>query len=151
MNPDRINPAAPEHTGRVLALDVGRRRIGLALSDELGLTAQGIETLERTTVREDVARLAEIASSRGVGLLLLGDPIHMTGRPGRQAEYVRDFAGRLQKATGLPMKFWDERWTTVEAQRVLRQSGISIEKRARAVDRLSAVILLESYLDSCRI
>ncbi len=135
----------------MLALDVGRKRIGLALSDELGLTAQGIETLERTTVREDIARLAELASSRGVGLLLLGDPIHMTGRPGRQAEYVRDFAARLQKATGLPMKFWDERLTTVEALRVLRESGISIEKRARAVDRLSAVILLESYLDSCRI
>ncbi len=135
---------------RVLALDVGKRRIGLAVSDELGLTAQGIETLERTTIREDLKRLAEIASSRGVGLLLLGNPLHMSGREGRQVEYVREFAGRLEAVTGLPVKFWDERLTTVEAQRVLRQSGISIAKRARAVDRLAAVILLESYLDSCR-
>lgn len=137
--------------GRVLALDVGKRRIGLALSDELGLTAQGIETLERTTIREDIARLVELAASRGVGLLLIGDPVHMSGRAGRQAEYVREFGERLGKAAGIPTRFWDERLTTVEAQRVLRQSGVSIEKRARAVDRLSAVILLESYLDACRL
>ncbi len=135
---------------RVLALDVGKRRIGLAVSDPLGVTAQGLDTLERTTIREDLARLAEIASSKDVGLLLLGNPLHMSGREGRQAEYVREFAGRLGAATGLPVKFWDERLTTVEAQRVLRESGISIAKRARAVDRLAAVLLLESYLDACR-
>jgi putative Holliday junction resolvase len=135
---------------RVLALDVGKRRIGLAVSDPMGVTAQGLETLERTTIREDLARLAEIAASKDVGLLLLGNPLHMSGREGRQAEYVREFAGRLGVATGLPVKFWDERLTTVEAQRVLRESGISIAKRARAVDRLAAVLLLESYLDACR-
>lgn len=135
---------------RVLALDVGKRRIGLAVSDPMGLTAQGLETLERTTIREDLAKLAELASSKDVGLLLLGNPLHMSGREGRQAEYVREFAGRLEAATGLPVKFWDERLTTVEAQRVLRESGISIAKRARAVDRLAAVLLLESYLDACR-
>ena len=72
----------------------------------------------------------------------------MSGDQSRQAQYIRDFAGRLSELTGVPVKFWDERLTTVQAQRVLRESGISIEKRARAVDKLAAMILLESYLDS---
>jgi putative holliday junction resolvase len=134
--------------GRVLALDLGKRRIGLALSDELGVTAQGLETLERTNIREDLAQLGKLASEKNVALLLMGNPLHMSGREGRQAEYAHDFGERLHKATGLPVEFWDERLTTVEAQRVLRGSGISIQKRAKAVDRLAAVILLESYLDS---
>jgi putative Holliday junction resolvase len=134
--------------GRVLALDLGKRRIGLALSDELGVTAQGLETLQRTNIREDLARLSQLASEKNVTLLLMGNPLHMSGREGRQAEYTRDFGERLRAATGLPVEFWDERLTTVEAERVLRQSGISIQKRAQAVDRLAAVILLTSYLDS---
>jgi putative Holliday junction resolvase len=134
--------------GRVLALDLGKRRIGLALSDELGVTAQGLETLERTNIRTDLARLSELVSQRNVTTILIGNPLHMSGHEGRQAAHAREFGARLQAATGLPVEFWDERLTTVEAQRVLRQSGISIEKRAKAVDRLAAVILLESYLDS---
>ena len=133
---------------RVLALDLGKKRIGLAVSDELGLTAQGLETLERTNIREDLARISQLASQRNVSLILIGNPLHMSGREGRQVEYARDFGQRLQAASGLPVEFWDERLTTVAAQRVLRESGISIEKRAKAVDRLAAVILLESYLDS---
>jgi len=134
--------------GRILALDLGKRRIGLALSDELGLTAQGLETLQRTNLRADLAHLAKIISERNVGMILMGNPLHMSGHEGRQAEHAREFADRLHAFTGLPVEFWDERLTTVEAQRVLRQSGISIEKRAKAVDKLAAVILLESYLDS---
>jgi putative holliday junction resolvase len=136
------------HMGRVLALDVGKRRIGLAISDPLGITAQGLPTLERTTVREDVARLVELTSDRSVSLFLIGEPLHMSGDKSRQAQYIRDFGERLTEKTGIPVQFWDERLTTVQAQRVLKESGISIEKRARAVDRLAAVILLESYLDS---
>jgi putative Holliday junction resolvase len=134
--------------GRVLALDLGKRRIGLALSDELGITAQGLETLQRTNIREDLARLSQLAVEKNVSLLLLGNPLHMSGHEGRQAGHAHEFGERLHAATGLPVEYWDERLTTVEAQRVLRQSGISIEKRAKAVDRLAAVILLESYLDS---
>jgi putative Holliday junction resolvase len=133
---------------RVLALDLGKKRIGLALSDELGVTAQGLETLQRTNIREDLARISQLVSERNVALILIGNPLHMSGREGRQVEYARDFGERLKAASGVPVEFWDERLTTVEAQRVLRQSGISIEKRAKAVDRLAAVILLESYLDS---
>jgi putative Holliday junction resolvase len=134
--------------GRVLALDVGKRRIGLAISDPLGITAQGLPTLERTTVREDVARLVDLTVDRSVSLFLIGEPLHMSGDKSRQAQYIRDFGERLTEKTGIPVQFWDERLTTVQAQRVLKESGISIEKRARAVDRLAAVILLESYLDS---
>ena len=134
-----------------MALDLGKRRIGLALSDELGITAQGLETLERTNIREDLARLKQMTSEHNVARILIGYPLHMSGAEGRQAEHAREFGARLLAATGLPIEFWDERLTTVEAQRVLRQSGISIEKRAKAVDRLAAVILLESYLDSHRL
>jgi putative Holliday junction resolvase len=133
--------------GRILALDVGRRRIGLAVSDELGITAQGLETLERTNQRADLAALAGVAERWNVWLLLVGHPVRLSGQEGRQAEWVRQFADKLAAHTGLPVALWDERLTTVEAERVLRSSGISIARRARAKDRLAAVLLLQSYLD----
>jgi putative Holliday junction resolvase len=134
--------------GRILALDLGKKRIGLALSDPLGITAQGLPTLERTNIRQDLSAIEHIILDRGVTLLLMGNPLHMSGDAGRQAAYVHEFAERLAEHTRIPLKYWDERLTTVEAHRVLRSSGIGIEKRARAIDKLSAVILLESYLDS---
>ena len=134
--------------GRILALDVGKKRIGLALSDPLGITAQGLPTLERTTIREDLAALENLIREHQVKLILMGHPLHMSGRESSQSAYTREFAERLAGRTGLEVRLWDERLTTVEAERVLKQSGISIEKRAKAVDRLSAVILLGSYLDS---
>jgi len=133
---------------RILALDLGKRRIGLAISDPLGITAQGLPNLVRTTKRADLAQLQQLIREREVGLVLLGNPIGMRGTEGRQSGWVREFADAIEKYTGLPVKLWDERLTSVEAGRVLRSSGISIEKRAAAVDRLSAVILLQSYLDA---
>lgn len=137
-----------DRPGRILALDLGKRRIGLAISDELGITAQGLPTLDRTRIRDDLDALARLISERGVTLLVIGNPLHMSGAESRQGEYTRDFAERLADRTGVPVRLWDERWTSIAAERVLRDSGVSIEKRARAVDRLAAVILLESYLDS---
>jgi len=133
---------------RILALDLGKKRIGLAISDPLGITAQGLPNLVRVNKRTDFAALEEILRERQVGLVLMGNPINMRGDEGRQSGWVREFAEAIEKRTGLPVKLWDERLTSVEANRVLRSSGISIEKRAAAVDRLSAVILLQSYLDS---
>jgi len=133
---------------RILALDLGKKRIGIAISDPLGITAQGLPNLNRTNKRSDLAALGELAREREVGLFLMGNPINMRGTEGRQSGWVREFGSALEARTGLPVKFWDERLTSVEAGRVLRSSGISIEKRAAAVDRLSAVILLQSYLDS---
>ena len=133
---------------RILALDLGKRRIGLAISDPLRITAQGLPNLVRTRIRDDLAALEEMVREREVGLILLGNPINMKGTEGRQSGWVREFAQAMEKRTDVPVKLWDERLTSVEAGRVLRASGISIEKRAAAVDRLSAVILLQSYLDS---
>jgi putative holliday junction resolvase len=133
---------------RILALDLGKRRIGLAVSDPLGISAQGLPNLERINKRTDLAALERLARDREVALFLLGNPIHMRGAEGRQSAWVREFAAALEKYTHLPVQLWDERLTSVEAGRVLRSSGIGIEKRAAAVDRLSAVLLLQSYLDS---
>ncbi len=128
-------------------MDLGKKRIGMAISDGLRITAQGIDTYYRTRIREDLDALARIVEEREVVWIVLGDPIHMSGRESRQQAYTHEFAGRLAERTGVGVDFWDERLTSVEAGRVLRSSGISIEKRAKAVDKLSAVLLLESYLD----
>ena len=127
---------------------MGKKRIGLAISDPLGITAQGLPNLIRTNKRADLAALEQLITEREVGAILLGNPMNMRGTEGRQSAWVHEFAAALGKHSGLPVTLWDERLTSVEAGRVLRASGISIEKRAAAVDRLSAVILLQSYLDS---
>jgi putative Holliday junction resolvase len=136
--------------GRILALDVGKKRIGLAVSDGLGISAQGLPTLQRTRVREDFRRLGELIREREIVLLLIGKPLHMSGDESRQSGYTREFGERLRQECGLPVVYWDERLTTVEAERVLREGGASLEERKKAVDRLSAMLLLESYLDARR-
>ncbi len=135
-----------EQHGRILALDVGKKRIGLAVSDLLGVTAQGLETFERTRIRDDLEKLKEIAGDLNVGLLLVGKPLHMSGSESRQSEYTREFADRLSEHAGLRVVYWDERLTSREAERMLKQAGATLEQRKKAVDRLAAVLLLESYL-----
>ena len=120
-----MNQARPAH-GRVLAMDFGKRRIGLAISDELGITAQGLPTLERTRIRDDLDSLARLIADRNVALVLMGDPKHMSGAGSRQGAYTREFADKLVARTGVIVEFWDERWTSVQATRVLKESGISI-------------------------
>ena len=136
--------------GRVLALDFGKKRIGLAVSDELGLTAQGLDTLHRTRVRDDIEALASLVNQYSVSQVLIGMPLHMSGDESRQSAHTREFAERLQRRTGLTVEYWDERWTSVQAQRMLRDSGVKVDRKDGTVDRISAVILLESYLDSLR-
>ena len=148
MAPTIMEGTLTPSLSRILALDLGKKRIGLALSDPLRITAQGLPNLVRTNKRADLEALGEIVREQGVGLVLLGNPINMRGAEGRQSVWVREFADAIRVRLGVPVQLWDERLTSVEAGRVLRQSGISIEKRAAAVDRLSAVILLQSYLDS---
>ncbi len=138
----------PSLKPRILALDLGKKRVGLAISDPLGITAQGLPNLVRTNKRTDLDALGRLARDYEVELILLGNPVNMGGNEGRQSRWVHEFAEAIEQRLKLPVKFWDERLTSVQAGRVLRESGISIEKRAAAVDRLSAVILLQSYLDS---
>jgi len=133
---------------RILALDVGKKRIGVAVSDPLGVTAVGLPTLHRTRIREDLARLKDVAEERSVTTLLIGRPLHMSGDESRQSEYTREFAERLSAFAGLPVVYWDERLTTAEAQRLMRESGATLEQRKNAVDQMSAILLLESYLGS---
>src|SRR5215831_2363999 len=104
---------------RILALDLGKRRIGLAISDPLKITAQGLPNLVRTNKRADLSALGELAREREVGLVLMGNPVNMSGREGRQSGWVREFAAEIEQRLGLPVKFWDERLTSVEAGRVL--------------------------------
>ena len=136
--------------GRVLALDFGKKRIGLAVSDELGLTAQGLDTLHRTRVRDDIEALASLVDQYSVSQVLIGIPLHMSGDESRQSAHTREFGERLQRRTGLIVEYWDERWTSVQAERMLRDSGVKVDRKDGTVDRISAVILLESYLDSLR-
>ncbi len=133
---------------RILALDIGTRRIGLAVSDELGITAQGLPTLQRTNLRADLDVLSQLIQQYSVHLVLAGNPLHMSGHDSPGTARAVEFTALLRARTGVEIRLWDERLTTREASRVLRDSGISIQKRAQAVDRLSAVILLKSYLDS---
>ena len=132
---------------RWLGVDYGDVRIGLAVSDELAFLAHPTATLPNDG--SAVASIRELVIQRKVTGIVVGIPRNMNGTFGPSAEKAKKFGEELQKQ--LPeqrLVFWDERLTTVEAERVLKQSGISIEKRAKAVDRLSAVILLGSYLDS---
>jgi putative Holliday junction resolvase len=132
----------------VLALDLGKKRIGLALSDELGITAQGLDTLEREGRRDDIETLRRLTVDKNVTLILIGDPLHMSGERSRQGEYTREFAKELEYKTGLPIRFWDERWSSREAERTLRGSGIAHDQRKPTIDKLSAILLLQSFLDS---
>jgi putative Holliday junction resolvase len=134
--------------GRILALDLGKKRIGLALSDELGITAQGLPTLERRNKRTDFAELTRIVRENHVTRIVLGLPLRMSGEEGSQADWVRAFAEELKAFVDVPIDLRDERWTSKQAERVLAGSGVRNEDRKPAIDRISAMILLQDYLDS---
>lgn len=137
-----------EISGRILAIDYGSRRMGLAVSDPLGITAQGLETLQRQNKRSDLAHLQRVVRDYEVREIVLGYPLRMSGEAGTQAEKVAQFAEELRLKFGLPVHLWDERLTSAEANRVLREAELSIAKRARAVDRMAAVLILQSFLQA---
>lgn len=132
---------------RSLALDVGDQRIGLAISDDLGLTAQALVTLKRRGLRADLAALGQIVAEREVGEVVVGLPLQLDGRPGPQAEKVRGLAEALQAALPVPVVFWDERLSTKAAERALLEGGVRRAKRKRVVDQVAAALILQGYLD----
>jgi len=132
---------------RILALDFGTRRIGLAVSDPLGITAQGLATLLRKNKRTDLAALREVIEQNDVREIVVGLPLRLSGADSSSTEKAREFAAMLEKEFALPVQMWDERFTSVEANRVLRESEMSIKKRGEAVDRLSAVLILQAFLE----
>lgn len=132
---------------RILALDLGARRIGVAVSDPLGITAQGLRPIERRNGHSDIAELSRLVQEYEVSMILLGQPLNMSGEAGIQAQKAEAFAAQLRRRLSTPVTMWDERLTTAEAQRVLKSSGVGIEKRRQAIDGMSAVLLLQSFLD----
>ena len=132
---------------RILALDLGERRIGVAVSDPLGVTAQGLATLERRNRRADFDALRGLVEKYNPALILVGHPLHLSGRAGVQAEKAAAFAETLRRKLGVTVELWDERLTTREAHRVLDAGGATLQQRRKAIDRMSAVLLLQSYLD----
>jgi putative Holliday junction resolvase len=133
---------------RILALDVGARRIGVAVTDPLGITAQGLDTIQRKNKRTDFAQLASVIRQYEVVELVVGYPLRLSGEIGIQAEKMTLFAAELEKRFQLPVHLFDERLTSTEANRVLRESEISIEKRAKAVDRMAAVLILQAWMET---
>lgn len=141
---------APE---RVLALDIGRKRIGVAMTDAMGWGAQGLETIDRRGLREDLEKLSRIVKERRVGLIVAGLPLHMDGEESPMAAEARKVAGKLGEITGVAVEMRDERLTSVEAEERLAAQGWDLkrylkEKKGGAVDRMAAMILLEDYLRS---
>jgi putative Holliday junction resolvase len=133
---------------RYLGLDVGNRRIGVAVSDELGLTAQPVMTLERRhNHRDDLRSLARLARRFGVAGIVVGNPLHLSGEVSPQAAKTQAFAAELGALTGLPIHLWDERLTTREAHRILYEAGHARQEHKRVVDQVAAAILLQEFLE----
>jgi putative Holliday junction resolvase len=147
---DASSPSPPPDRAsqRLLGLDVGSKTIGLAVSDPLGITAQGLQTLRRQNKRRDFDQLRAIIEQYGVAEIIVGYPLRMNGLEGTQAEKMQLFAGELRKKFRLPVHLWDERLSSAEANRVLRDSEMSIKRRGEVVDRLAAVLILQSWMDA---
>ena len=139
--------------GRILAIDLGDRRMGLALSDPLGLTAQGLPTAERRNKRQDLNFLEVLTRRHAVSRVLVGNPLNMDGSAGPQSDKARAFAEELARRLeqSIAVELWDERLTSVEAHQVLDATGLEKAGRKGAVDQMAATILLQSFLDTCRV
>lgn len=138
--------AKPE--GRILSLDVGQRRIGIALTDELRLTVRGLPTLTRRNRRTDFEVLGKLIATNEVKLVVLGNPVQLSGEKSEQSIKVERFAERLKRYCGVETRMWDERLTSVEAEQLVRGRQLQGEERAMAIDQVAAVLILESYLQN---
>jgi putative holliday junction resolvase len=141
-------PGSTTPVRRVLGLDVGSKRIGVAISDPLGITAQGLETLQRQNKRLDFERLTQLVRHHDVAEIVIGFPLRMSGAEGTQAEKMQRFAEELRERVGLPVHLWDERLTSAEANRLLRETDMSIQRRREVVDQMAAVLILQSWMDA---
>ena len=136
---------------RIMGLDYGTKTVGVSMCDPLEITAQAVETIERKSeskLRKTLARIESLAAEYGVEKFVLGLPKHMNNDIGERAEKAIEFGEMLQRRTGLEVVMWDERLTTVEAERTLIESGVRRENRKQYIDQIAAVFILQSYLDS---
>jgi putative holliday junction resolvase len=132
---------------RILGLDYGSRRIGIAISDELGMTARGVTTLMRKNRTADLDAIAELVGRLAAERIVVGYPLRLDGSEGIQCEKINRFIRRLEMRLSLPVVRWDETLSTKEAEELLREAGVQKEKRRGAVDRIAASIILQGYLD----
>lgn len=132
---------------RIMALDVGSRTIGVACSDALYMTAQGVETIRRTSRAKDFERLLQLINDYEVEEIVVGMPRNMNGTKGERAEKTEEFVERLKEVTTLPITYWDERLSTVMAERSLIAADVSRRKRKAVIDKMAAVVILQGYLD----
>lgn len=133
---------------RVLGLDIGDRTIGVAISDPLGFTAQGITTIRRKNIEYDIEELLKICKEYNVDTIISGLPKNMNGTIGPQGEKVMSFCEILKEHIEVPIKFWDERLTTVAAHKAMLEADMSRSKRKKVVDKIAATYILQGYLDS---
>jgi len=133
---------------RVMALDVGEKKIGVAISDALLLTAQARPTLYRKNLKSDISILGRLAEENEVHEIVVGQPLHMSGKKSLQSEKVAKFAEELRNALKLPIVFWDERLTSFAAEQHLEEMGLKWRQRRDHIDKIAAMIILQSYLDS---
>ena len=143
--------AAEIKYGRIMGLDYGSKTVGVAVSDGLGLTAQGVEIIRRkdeNKLRQTLARIEELALEYEVGEIVLGLPKHMNGTEGERVALTEEFKEKLERRTGLPVTLWDERLTTVAADRIMMEAGVRRENRREYVDKIAATLILQGYLDS---
>lgn len=136
--------------GRIMGLDVGDKTIGVAVSDLMGLTAQGVKTIKRVGKKKDTEALKEIIKERQVNKIVSGLPKNMNGTLGPQGEKVIKFCELLEEETGIKIEYWDERLSTVAAERTLIQGNVRRENRKGVIDMVAAVIILQGYLDRQR-
>ena len=136
--------------GRIMGLDVGDKTIGVAVSDLMGLTAQGVKTIKRVGKKKDIEALKEIIKERQVNKIVSGLPKNMNGTLGPQGEKVIKFCELLEAETGIKIEYWDERLSTVAAERTLIQGNVRRENRKGVIDMVAAVIILQGYLDRQR-
>ena len=136
-----------------MGLDYGSKTVGVAISDALGFTAQGIETIgiaQAGKLRKTFARIEELIDQYEVDRIILGYPKNMNNTEGERCAATNEFKEKLEKRTGLPVILWDERQTTISAERVLQESGVRREDRKEYIDKIAAVFILQGYLDSIR-
>lgn len=135
---------------RILGMDVGRKRIGLAISDGLGLTAQPLSLLKRKDISRDLAELKKIIVDRDIKKIVVGLPLNMNGSVGKMAIEILDFVELLKDNLILPVITWDERFTSLQAKTLLLEADLSRRKRKEVIDKLSAQLILQGYLDNKR-
>ena len=127
---------------------MGSKRIGVAVCDELGITAQALTTVQRSGLPKDLDALRRLAQEQHADRIVIGLPVGMNGEEGTAAAAARKFGGLVEERLGLPVEFWDERLSTVAAERVLLEADLSRQKRRRVIDRVAAAIILQSWLDA---